>query len=144
MSGNNSRTSMWWLGLAMVLAVLSTGCVGLPIQSDHTPSIQMHEETSVGLNSDNFILVKPNVVGESEGFSLFGIILMYPPTLDKAMGRMYAAAAMPAGRPQTVSHLIIETSSTYWVLFSIPKVQVRADVVEFVPKKLPEGAPPPP
>jgi [ribosomal protein S5]-alanine N-acetyltransferase len=37
------------------------------------------------------------VVGQSKGFNLFGLTVVYPATLNKAIGRMYATVAMPAG-----------------------------------------------
>ena len=93
----------------------------------------MHDETPVELAKDNFFVVKTNVVGTSRGFSLLGIITIIPATLNKAMNRLYTAAEMQQGRPQTVAHLIIEHNSTYWILFGIPELNVRADIVEFKP-----------
>ena len=85
------------------------------------------------MTSTVFVLVRTNVSGVSKGFSLFGIITIYPATLDKAMDRMYASAEMRTGKSQTVAHLIIEHSGSFWLLFGIPKVEVHADVVEFLP-----------
>jgi hypothetical protein len=48
------------------------------------------------------------------------------------MNRLYSHAEMQTGRSQTLGNLIMEKSSTYLILFSIPRVSVRADVVEFV------------
>jgi hypothetical protein len=53
------------------------------------------------------------------------------------MDRLYAQAQMSPGAPQTIAHLVIEQTSTYWILFGIPEVTVRADVVEF--KRLSES-----
>jgi len=93
------------------------------------------------------VLVKTNVLGKSKGFSLLGLITIYPATLTKAMNRMYSAAQMTPGQPQTLAHLIIEQSSSYWILFGIPQVQVRADIVQFSPEVKhvePEPVPQPP
>ncbi len=57
--------------------------------------------------------------------------LFYPATLSKAMQRMYAAAQMQPGQPQSIAHLVVEQTSSYYILFGIPKVEVRADIVEF-------------
>ena len=97
------------------------------------PPLQVHEETSVKLAEDNFLLVKTNVLGRSHGFSLLGLITIVPATLTKAMNHLYAEAQMISGRPQTVSHLVIEQTSSYYILFGIPEVNVRADIVEFKP-----------
>jgi hypothetical protein len=107
----------------------------------------VHDETSVRLGSDNFVLVKTNVVGRSHGFSLLGIITIVPATLNKAMNRLYANADMRPGQPQTVSHLLIEQTSSYFILFGIPQVDVRADIVQFrppAPGPVPPNPPPPP
>src|SRR5438045_3991132 len=119
---------------------LLSGCAALaPLTaishpSGAAPSVQVNEQTSVSLARDNFTLVKTNEWGQSKGFSLLGFITIYPATLSKAMKRMYGQAEMQPGQPQTVAHMIIEQSSSYLILFSIPKIEVRADIVEFKPQ----------
>jgi hypothetical protein len=46
---------------------------------------------------------------------------------------MYEHAEVEHGRPQTFAHLIVEHSGIYVILFSIPEVTTRADLVEFLP-----------
>jgi hypothetical protein len=87
----------------------------------------------VWLEQANFVEVKTNVVGQSKGFSLLGIITLVPARFGTAMDRLYAEAAMQPGRPQTLANLVTERSSTFLILYSIPRVSIRADVVEFVP-----------
>ena len=122
------------------------GLISSPLSSS-APGPQVHEETRVNLLRDNFVLVRTNVIGQSRGFSLFGLLTISPATLMKAIQRMYGQAHMSPGEPQTVTHLIIEQSSSFWLLFSIPKVQVCADIVQFRPgAQAPDGAkarPPP-
>lgn len=114
-------------------AVAPAGAVISPLLSPSPPA-QITEHTEIKLDRDNFVLVKPNVQGRSRGFSLLGFVTIVPATVTKAMTRMYVAAQMPPGEAQTVAHLAVEHSSSYWVLFGIPKVEVRADVVQFIPK----------
>ena len=139
--------------LSLAITVLLSGCaafapisslINTPTGSSGNPPLQVHDETSVRLASDNFQLVKTNVVGRSHGFSLLGIITIVPATLNKAMNRMYANAEMRPGQPQTVSHLLIEQTSSYFILFGIPEVDVRADIVQFRPPVPPPPAQPPP
>jgi len=80
-------------------------------------------------------------VGQCKGFSLLGIITLVPARFSMAMDRLYAQAEMQPGRPQTLANLVVERSSTYLILYSIPRVSIRADVVEFVPP-VPAGPPP--
>lgn len=126
----------------LLLPLLVSGCAALApiapllgnVQGGSPPPLQVHEETKVELAKDDFVLVRTNVWGQSKGFSLLGLITIYPATLVKAMDRLYTAAEMRPGRPQTIAHLVIEQSSSYYILFGIPKVQVRADIVEFKPE----------
>jgi len=118
--------------------LLAGGCAYLtPVSSlistpqNGPPPLQVHEQTSVKLAQNDFALVKTNVVGRSKGLSLFGLITIYPATVTKVVSRMYGAAQMKPGESQTLAHLIIEQTSTFWILFSIPKVEVSADIVEF-------------
>ncbi len=136
--------------LGLVGCFLLNGCAALvPLSSlvttpsSGTPPLQVHEQTSVKLAEDNFVLVKTNVVGSSRGFSLLGILTIQPATLNQAMNRLYAAAQLERGRPQTVAHLVVEQTTSFWILFGIPRVDVRADIVEFVPPRRPPPPPPP-
>ena len=126
--------------IILVLGLLLSGCAALtpassvlgPLQGGSTP-LQVHEQTSVNLSQDNFVLVKTNVFGMSKGFSLLGIITIYPASFTKAMDRMYGSAQMRPGTAQTLAHLIVQHSGSYWILFGIPRVEVHADIVEFRP-----------
>ena len=64
------------------------------------------------------------------------------------MNRLYGAAEMHPGEPQTVAHLVIEQTSSYYILFGVPEVDVRADIVQFKPQpppsRFPAEARPPP
>ena len=133
--------------LCLAGASLLSGCAAitpfssLVIAPTGPPPLQVHEETSVKLARDNFLLIKTNVLGRSRGFSLLGILTIYPATLTKAMSRLYAGAQMHPGQPQTVAHLVIEQTGSYWILFGIPEVDVRADIVEFKPEARPSVTP---
>ena len=137
--------------LALVCCLLLSGCAALvPLSSllttpsTATPPVQVHEQTAVKLAENNFVLVKTNVVGSSRGFSLLGVLTIQPATLNTAMNRLYAAAQFQPGRPQTIAHLVMEQTSSYWILFGIPRIDVRADIVEFVPTRPPPPPPPEP
>lgn len=133
--------------LCFAIASLLSGCAAIaPFSSlvsapTGPPPLQVHEETQVKLAQDNFVLIKTNVVGRSHGFSLLGLITIYPATLNKAMNRLYVAAEMHSGEPQTIAHLVVEQTSSYWILFGIPEVDARADIVQFKPP--PPRRPPP-
>jgi hypothetical protein len=132
------------------LAALASGCAAvatLPLSSlvglPSSASLEIHTDTQVRLEEANFVVTKTNVVGQSRGFSLLGIITIFPADFTKAMNRLCAQAQMQTGRPQTLSNLIMERDATYFILFSIPRVRVRADVIEFQPLRPPPEPPRP-
>ena len=51
------------------------------------------------------------------------------------MDQLYSKAEMKRGEPQTLGNVIMEKTSAYWILFSIPRVSVRADLLEFTPNR---------
>lgn len=125
----------------MVLAGLLGGCAAAPLLPTATSllngpaSTDFHSGTAIHLEQANFVTVRTNVVGQARGWSLFGVLTMSPARLGTAMDRLYAAAEMQPGRPQILANVIAERSSSFYLLYSVPRVTVRADVVEFVPVK---------
>jgi hypothetical protein len=123
------------LGLAMLL----TGCAGVAASSvlsvlPGVSSVDLRNQTNVKLSEGNFVLVKTNVVGQSRGFALLGIITIVPAEFNTAFNRLYAQAGMESGKSQTLTDVAVEKTGSYWILFSLPRCVVRADVVEFVPE----------
>jgi hypothetical protein len=122
------------------LALLAGGCASVTSMSStlgalnpNTASLEIHNQTDVKLTEGNFVVVRTNVVGQARGFALLGFITVAPARFQTAMDRLYVKAEMQTGKPQTLGNIIMEKTSAYWVLFSIPRVSVRADVVEFTP-----------
>jgi hypothetical protein len=136
------------------ITVLATGCASMATLpstfgslNPNSSSLEIHNQTELKLTEGNFMVVKTNVMGQSRGFSLLGIITMVPARFQTAMDRLYVKAEMETGKPQTLGNVIMEKTSAYWILFSIPRVSVRADLVEFTPNRamivLPHPPPPP-
>lgn len=126
------------------LVILAGGCAGaaatqLPSTfsslNPSASSLEIHNQTELKLTEGNFSVVKTNVVGKARGFALLGFITMVPARFETAMDRFYSKAEMQTGRPQTFENLIVEKTSAYWILFSIPRVSVRADLLEFTPNQ---------
>lgn len=84
--------------------------------------------------------MKTNVQGECKGFSLLGIITIVPAQFSTATNRLYGQEQVQQGRPQALVNVVVERSRAYLILYSIPKVSIRADLVELV---LPAGLPEP-
>jgi hypothetical protein len=121
------------------LVTLLTGCAGTAATSvlsvlPGVSSQDLRNQTDVKLSERNFILVKTNVVGQSRGFALLGIITIVPAEFNTAFSRLYSQAGMEAGKAQTLADVAVEKTGSYWILFSLPRCTVRADVVQFIPK----------
>lgn len=119
------------------IAVLTSGCAALPFAAlagtPNPSALEIHNNTEVRLQNKNFMVIKTNVIGQSSGFSLLGIVTIVPAKFTTAMGRLYGQAEMQPGRPQTLVNLIMEKNGMYFILFSIPRTSIRADVIEFLP-----------
>jgi hypothetical protein len=122
------------------LAGLASGCAGASalsaaslIGSPNASALEIHNNTDVRLQEKNFVVIRTNVMGESSGFSLLGVLTIVPARFSKAMSRLYAQAEMQPGRPQTLVNLVMEKDATYFILFSLPRTAIRADVIEFIP-----------
>jgi hypothetical protein len=128
----------------LCLVALVAGCAGaaatqLPStfssMNPSASSLEIHNQTELKLSEGNFSVVKTNVVGQARGFALLGFITLVPARFQTAMDRLYSKAEMQSGQPQTLGNLIVEKTSAYWILFSIPHVSVRADLLEFTPNR---------
>src|SRR5262249_18438682 len=139
----------------LALVALATGCAAaaatqlpssLSSLNPSASSLEIHNQTQLTLSEGNFSVVKTNVVGQARGFALLGFITLVPARFETAMDRFYSKAEMKAGQPQTLANLIVEKTSAYWILFSIPRVSVRADLLEFTPDRpvrvIPHAVPP--
>lgn len=138
--GTSSHPKVLALLALLGLVALAGGCAALSalpaasiLGSPNSSALQIYNTTEARLQERNFIVIKTNLIGESKGFSLLGILPIVPAKFTKAMSRLYLQAEMQPGRPQTIVNLIMEQESTYLILFSIPRTSIRADLIEFIP-----------
>jgi len=121
------------------LIAVTGGCAALatiPLSSLMPSAGQgptIYNTTEVRIEQRNFQVIRTNVVGTSKGFSLFGIITIVPARLTTAVNRFYVKAEMQPGQPQTLANLMTEQNSSFYLLFGIPRITMRADVIEFTP-----------
>ena len=114
------------IGLLAIGALLvSVGCISYG-------SMPTEIATNVELGEKNFKVVKTNVVGTDTGFRLLGIIPINPSSLREAMEHLVDNSGIIPGDSKALVNLSKENASMYFILFSTPRVSVRADVVEFV------------
>jgi hypothetical protein len=138
-----------WFSLVSLLLPLSTFAqLPIPLTPDWLKaggdkSFGVLNSTHVTLTENNYMIVETNVVAKSKGFKLLGLISIKSASYTKAMTDLYARAQVKQGHPQALANVVYESSSTYLILFSIPKVTIRADLIEFVgTAKLDEARPP--
>jgi hypothetical protein len=115
-----------WIAAAQLPVPLSPDLLKPP-----SSSAQILNSTAVTLMDNNFRIVEPNVIAKSRGFKLLGFITLKKASYTVAMSRLYAKANVEAGRPQTIANVVHESGSMYLILFSLPKVTIRADLIEF-------------
>ena len=126
-----------WLKIVPILCVL-TGCAAalpaLPALSGLIPAPggpQVLTTTTVNLSRQNFKIVKANAIGSSVGFSFLGLFTFKSPGYDEAISSLYQYAGISEGKAQALVNVVHEHSSTYFIIFALPKITVRADVIEF-------------
>ena len=131
-----------WLKILPILWFL-TGCAALPALPLLSGLIsapggtQVLTTTIVNLSRQNFKIVKANAIGSSVGFSFLGLITLKSPGYDEAITKLYQYAGVSEGKAQALVNVVHEHSSTYFILFALPKISVRADVIEFTDGAVP-------
>lgn len=117
---------------------LLTGCAAalpaLPALSGLIPAANgthILTTTTVNLSRKNFKIVKANAFGSSVGFSFLGIFSLKSPSYEEALTQLYRSADVSEGKSQALVNVMHEQTSTYFILFALPKITVCADVIEF-------------
>jgi hypothetical protein len=118
---------------------LLTGCAAalpaLPALSGLIPAANgthILTTTTVNLSRKNFKIVKANAFGSSVGFSFLGIFSLKSPSYEEALTQLYRSADVSEGKSQALVNVMHEQTSTYFILFALPKITVCADVIEFI------------
>lgn len=132
-----------WLKMLPILWSLN-GCAAvlpaLPVLSGIIPpptGTQVLTNTTVNLSRQNYKIVKANAIGRSVGFSFLGLITLKSPGYDEAITKLYQSAGVSEGKAQALVNVVHENSSDYFILFALPKITVRADVIEFTEGAMP-------
>ena len=127
---------------------LVTGCAPIPPLPFTLPLPSGSGQTSVltltevNLAQRNYRVVRTNVAGTSRGFALLGLITVKPPDAIEAFARLYEAGGISEGNALALINVLQQSSAPYFILFSLPEITFRADVVEFVdtlPPQRPEA-----
>ena len=113
--------------IILALGLILSGC-----QSYSNGSMPQSTATSVSLQENNYKVVKAGATGQSTGFYLLGILPIVQPNFAEAKSSLYQSIGQPLeGRSVALANQTQDSSSLYLILFSLPKIVVTADVVEF-------------
>ena len=117
--------------LAAVLSAalfFTTGCSSTRVENN-VPSTQ----TEVSLTHGNYKMVKAGAEGRSYGFRfLLGIIPITAPSTAAARANLYQNVGQSVtGKSVALVNVTEDRSTTWLLLFSVPKIVITGDVVEF-------------
>jgi hypothetical protein len=119
------------LAAALSVAMLSAGCASTRV-TNSAPSTQ----TQVDLTHANYKMIKAGAEGRSYGFRfLLGIIPITAPSTAAARADLYRnVGESVTGKSVALINVTEDRSTTWLLLFSIPKLVITGDVVEFTPE----------
>ena len=113
------------VAVCSVFVALLTGC-------SSEGEFRQSTGTSVSLAGNNYKLIKAGATGHSSGFRVLGIIPFASPTHAAAKASLYKSVGETlTGKAVALANETEDRSTLYLILFSIPKITVTADVVEF-------------
>ena len=122
-----TKTSLIPLAVLSAVIVLAMGCSSTNVENGAST------QTQVNLTHSNYKVIKAGAEGRSYGFRfLLGIIPISSPSTAEARADLYSSLNQPVTGKSTALVNVMEDRSTTWLLlFSIPKIVITGDVVEF-------------
>ena len=124
----------WILAVLILIPLGAFAQLPIPLTPDWLKSDKesgVLHSTQVQLFGNNYRVLQTNVVAKSGGFKLLGFITIRSPSYVKAVSRLCAKAGIEEGQPQAFANVVYETGGMNLILFSLPKIRIRADLVEF-------------
>lgn len=108
--------------------LLTAGCSSTRVENN-MPSTQ----TEVSLTHGNYKMIQAGAEGRSYGFRfLLGIIPITAPSTAAARSDLYRNVGQSVnGKSVALINVTEDRSTTWLLLFSIPKIVITGDVVEF-------------
>jgi hypothetical protein len=107
---------------------LSAGCSTTRVTNNASST-----QTQIDLNHANYKMIKAGAEGRSYGFRfLLGIIPITAPNTAAARADLYShVGESVTGKSVALINVTEDRSTTWLLLFSIPKLVITGDVVEF-------------
>ena len=123
-----TRPSVLVVAALFAAMIMGAGCASSRVENK-TPSTQ----TQVNLSRGNYKVIKAGAVGRSYGFRfLLGIIPIAAPNTAAARADLYRSCGQAMNGNSVALVNVMEDRSTTWLLlFSVPKLVITGDVVEF-------------
>jgi hypothetical protein len=128
MHATSNATSTHWITTGLIFLTLSFlgGC------ASDGGRYNKSSGTIINLEKNNYTMIKPAATGSSMGFKLFGIIPFKNPTYAEAKQNLYGGLGESlAGRSIALANQSEDSSTLYLILFSLPRLTISADIVEF-------------
>lgn len=126
----------WVLSLLVLFPLAALSQLPIPITPDWLKSGSDSDHgvlhnTQVELTGNNYRILQTNLVARSRGFKLLGFITIKSPSYVQAVSRLCSQARIEEGHAQVLANVVYETGGMNLILFSLPKIRIRADLVEF-------------
>ena len=99
------------------------GCISIGEQPYNTG-------TRTDLSRANFRMIKAGVHGTDRGFRLFCLLLLFSPSYAGAMEDLHSKVGME-GKATALVNVTHDKSEIFLLLFSVPKIEITADIIEF-------------
>jgi len=91
--------------------------------------------TDVSLSENNYKIIKAGARGESQGLNILFLPLASPNYADAKANLYSDVGDSLVGRPVALANQTEDVSKLNLILFSIPKITITADVIEFTERK---------
>ena len=115
----------------LILAAIATAVLSLNSCITWRQNSEDYANTTVQLDQANYRVLATQVKGESKGIHILGIFPLTRATHLKAVEDLYKKCGELRNRPTAVVNVRKVETGTNFILFTRPKVEVTADVVEF-------------
>ena len=122
------KCSVPFLAALSVAMLVGAGCA-----SSHVENTMPSTQTEVSLTHGNYKMIKAGAEGRSYGFRfLLGIIPITAPSTAAARSDLYGHLGQSVnGKSVALVNVTEDRSTTWLLLFSVPKIVITGDVVEF-------------
>ncbi|OGV49508.1 MAG: hypothetical protein A2017_22005 [Lentisphaerae bacterium GWF2_44_16] len=88
------------------------------------------EAEKIDLSKNNVKLLKTKARGFDRGFKFLGFMDFDPVSYSDALSNLYTQEGAAGNRNISITNVTVEDSAMYFILFSLTRVAITADIVE--------------